>query len=102
MTHPLKISKLVLWPRPDTIHGKPVMKYVVMGMIVTDEPLVNVPIESSQQLLAGGPVATSLITEALEAMKSGDPILHGSPALGDASNVLVSLTDIVFAENEEF
>lgn len=70
MTHPLKISKLVVWPRPDTIHGKPVMKYVVMGMIVTDEPLVNIPVESHQQLLAGAELATASMVAALECMKS--------------------------------
>lgn len=98
MTYPQKFSKLVMFPRPGVIDGVPVTKYVVMGMVITSTPLSNVPADCNQMLLAGGELSTSALLGAFAAMKSGKPELHGSPGLGDATNVLLSLQDIVFAE----
>lgn len=96
--HPLKLAKIVVFPRTDTIEGTPVHKYVIMGMVVTDEPIKGMP--EDQGLIAGADYPVESLLAALSMMKIGKPEACGKSQLGDATSVILSLQDIVFASEE--
>jgi len=87
--------KIVVWPRgpqegPD---GKN-YRYVVVGMVVTDQPLPNL-----EALLNGPGIGETVIEHTTQVAQLG-PLLDTLPlrspnvVLGDATNVLLSLKRI--------
>lgn len=84
----------VIWPRgeqPDA-QGKPTYRYVVVGMLVTDEPIPG--LDPNETVVDGG--LRRYVDELGMAGALGQlPKFSASRPLGDASDVLLSLEDIV-------
>ena len=78
--------KGIIWPRGEFVNDtitKPVYRYVIVGMIVTDEPIEK--FEGKNEILLDGPV--NELVEPIITIKSRK--LKFKP--GDASSVLLNL-----------
>lgn len=84
----------VVWPhgeQPDA-QGKPTYRYVLVGMLVTDEPIPG--LDPNETVIDG--TMRRYVGELGMAGAIGKlPKFKASQALGDATNVLLSLEDIV-------
>lgn len=80
MSHPY--FRGVVWPRPKTqVMG---YRYVVVGMLVTDESLRGM--DKNEIVLSGN---AFMLGDALETIKHG----RATRILGDANDVLLGLTE---------
>lgn len=85
----------VVWPKQGTLDKQPIAgpsgrklyRYVVVGMVVSDEPLENV--EGKSEILLDGHAAG--MAEAISTIRQTKP----SFLLGDAEQVLLVLENIV-------
>ncbi len=82
----MEVFKGVVWPREPEVmpDGTTRYAYVVVGMLLTSEPL---PVQKNEQLLAG---RCTGLTDALAGIDHG----YCRWKMGDANNVLCTLSSI--------
>jgi len=79
--------KSIVWPRgPMDIDGKKAYRYVVVGMIITDEPIAEY--EGKNELVIDGPAYD--LVENLVTVNKREPTIK----IGSANSVLTNLEHI--------
>lgn len=79
--------KAIVWPRDQAgAKKRKIFRYVIVGMVVTDEPIIG--FEGKNELLLNGPSLD--LVPALQTIKRRKP----KRVVGDATDVLLSLNDI--------
>lgn len=80
-------TKLVVWPRPPQAGPEgPVYRYVVVGMVVSDQPIPE--FEGRNEILLDGP-SNGVLTSLSAVMEK--TISH---RVGDANSILTRLEDL--------
>lgn len=84
----------VVWPREaqDDLQGKPVYRYVIVGMLVTDKPIEG--LHSNETVLDGVINLHDGENGIGDVLAKAGKFLPAYP-VGDATSVLLGLSDIV-------
>lgn len=82
----------VVWPREESVDsaGKPVYRYVVVGMLVTDTPIEGL---DPNETIIDGAMTRHVAEMGMAGALERAPKFKASRPLGDSNSVLLSLAD---------